>query len=59
MSAVVQGAGYTFGAAAPTLLGYVHGVSDSWTGPLLIILGSMTLFILGSALSLRHVPKRH
>jgi len=59
MSAVVQGAGYSFGAVAPTLLGYVHGVSDSWTGPLLMILGSVALFILGCALSLRHIPKPH
>ncbi len=59
MSAVVQGAGYSFGAAAPTLLGYVHGVSDSWTGPLLMILGSVALFILGCSLSLRHIPKPH
>ncbi|MET3810573.1 CP family cyanate transporter-like MFS transporter [Arthrobacter sp. UYEF3] len=59
LSAVVQGAGYSFGAVAPTLLGYVHGVSDSWTGPLLMILGSVAMFILGCALSLRHVPKPH
>lgn len=59
MSAVVQGAGYCFGAAAPTLLGYVHGVSGSWTGPLLLILCSVAAFILGTSLSLRHVPKAH
>lgn len=59
MSAVVQGSGYCFGAAAPTLLGYVHGVTGSWTGPLLIILGSAGVFTLGAALSLRHVPKQH
>jgi CP family cyanate transporter-like MFS transporter len=59
MSAVVQGAGYSFGAVAPTLLGYVHGISDSWTGPLLMILGSVALFILGCSLSLRHIPKAH
>lgn len=59
MSAVVQGAGYCFGAAAPTLLGYVHGVSNSWTGPLLMILGSVAMFVLGCSLSLRHVPKAH
>lgn len=58
-SAVVQGAGYCFGAAAPTLVGYVHAASGSWTGPLLIILGSAAVFTLGTALSLRHVPKRH
>lgn len=57
MSAVVQGAGYCFGAAAPTLLGYVNGVSGSWTGPLLMVLVSVAVFILGTSLSLRHVPK--
>ena len=57
MSAVVQGAGYCFGAVAPTLLGYVHGASGSWTGPLLMVLGSVILFILGTAFSLRHVPR--
>ena len=59
MSAVVQGIGYSFGALAPTLLGYVNGVSGSWTGPLLMVLGSVAVFILGTALSLRHVPKAH
>ncbi|MET4095460.1 MFS transporter [Arthrobacter sp. UYCu712] len=57
MSAVVQGTGYSFGAVAPTLLGYVHGVSGAWTGPLLMILCSVVAFILGTALSLRRVPK--
>ena len=48
MSAVVQGTGYCFAAVAPTLLGYVHGLSGSWTVPLLMILGSVAIFaILG------------
>ena len=59
MSAVVQGVGYSFGALAPTLLGYVNGVTGSWTGPLLMVLCSVALFILGTASSLRHVPKVH
>ena len=59
MSAIVQGTGYSFGAVAPTLLGYVHGVSGAWTGPLLLILCSVAAFILGTALSLRKVPKPH
>ena len=59
MSAVVQGVGYSIGALAPTLLGYVNGVSGSWTGPLLMVFGSVAMFILGTALSLRHVPKVH
>ncbi|AXJ09814.1 CynX/NimT family MFS transporter [Arthrobacter sp. PM3] len=57
MSAVVQGTGYSFGAVAPTLLGYVHGVTGAWTGPLLLILGSVAAFILGTSLSLSRVPK--
>ena len=59
MSAVVQGTGYSFGAVAPTLLGYVHGTTGAWTGPLLMILGSVAAFILGTSLSLRRVPKPH
>jgi CP family cyanate transporter-like MFS transporter len=59
MSAVVQGAGYAFGALAPTLLGYANGATGSWTGPLLMVLGSVVMFILGTAFSLRHVPKPH
>lgn len=57
LSAIVQGAGYSFGAVAPTLMGFVHGVSDSWTGPLLMILGSVAMFNIGCALSLRHIQK--
>jgi CP family cyanate transporter-like MFS transporter len=57
MSAVVQGAGYCFGAAAPTLLGYVRAVSGSWNGPLLMVLGAVVVFILGTVLSLRRVPE--
>jgi CP family cyanate transporter-like MFS transporter len=59
MSAVVQGTGYSFGAVAPTLLGYVHGTTGAWTGPLLMILCSVAAFILGTSLSLRRVPKPH
>jgi CP family cyanate transporter-like MFS transporter len=57
MSAIVQGVGYCFAALAPTVLGYVHGVTGSWTVPLLLILGSVTAFFLGTTLSVRRVPK--
>jgi CP family cyanate transporter-like MFS transporter len=57
MSAVVQGVGYSVGAVAPTLLGYVHGLSGSWTNPLLLILASVAAFFLGTTLSVRKVPK--
>jgi CP family cyanate transporter-like MFS transporter len=57
MSAIVQGSGYAIGAAAPPLLGYLHGVSGSWTVPLLVILVSVLAFFLGTTLSVRQVPK--
>lgn len=58
MSAVVQGVGYCFAAAAPTAVGYVNSVSGGWTMPLLVILGSVLAFILGTTLSVRTVPKQ-
>lgn len=57
MSAVVQGVGYAIGAAAPPLLGYIHGLSGSWTVPMLMILGSVLTFFASTTLSVRRVPK--
>jgi MFS transporter, CP family, cyanate transporter len=57
MSAVVQGAGYAIGAAAPPLLGYLHGLTGSWTVPMLLILASVLTFFLSTTLSVRQVPK--
>lgn len=57
MSAVVQGVGYFIGAASPPLLGYVHGLSGSWTVPMLLILGSVLTFFVSTTLSVRRVPK--
>lgn len=58
MSAIVQGVGYCFAAAAPTAVGYVNSISEGWTMPLLVILGSVLAFILGTTLSVRKVPKQ-
>lgn len=58
MSAIVQGVGYCFAAAAPTAVGYVNSISGGWTMPLLVILGSVLAFILGTTLSVRKVPKQ-
>jgi CP family cyanate transporter-like MFS transporter len=58
MSAVVQGVGYGVAAAAPTFVGYVNSVTGGWTVPLLVILASVLAFILGTALSVRKVPKQ-
>ncbi|MFD5278551.1 CynX/NimT family MFS transporter [Pseudarthrobacter sp. NPDC058362] len=57
MSAVVQGVGYSIGAAAPPLLGYIHGLSGSWTVPMLLVLGSVLTFFVSTTLSVRRVPK--
>lgn len=57
MSAVVQGAGYAIGAAAPPLLGYLHGTTGSWTVPMLLVLGSVLTFFGCTTLSVRRVPK--
>ncbi|MFJ5862400.1 CynX/NimT family MFS transporter [Pseudarthrobacter sp. NPDC092439] len=57
MSAVVQGVGYSIGAAAPPVLGYVHGLTGSWTLPMLLILGSVLTFVASTTLSVRRVPK--
>lgn len=58
MSAVVQGVGYCFAAAAPTFVGYVNSVTAGWTMPLLVILGAVLAFILGTTLSVRNAPKQ-
>ena len=58
MSAAVQGVGYCFAAAAPTFVGYVNSVTGGWTMPLLVILGAVLAFVLGTALSVQTVPKQ-
>ena len=57
MSATVQGLGYCLAAVAPPLLGFVHDSSGSWTPALLVILGSVLAFFVGTTLSVRKVPK--
>lgn len=57
MSAVVQGSGYCLAAAAPPLLGLVHDVSGSWTPALLVLLASVLIFLLSTAVSVRGVPR--
>lgn len=58
MSAVVQGVGYCFAALAPTIVGYVHSVTDGWTVPLLVILGSVLAFCVCTTLSVRWVSRQ-
>ena len=55
LSAVVQGVGYGFGALAPTLLGFVHERTGSWTASLLVVLGATTTYLVCTTLSVRGV----
>jgi CP family cyanate transporter-like MFS transporter len=43
MSAMVQGGGYTVGAAGPLVVGSLHDASGGWTVPLLVILGAVAV----------------
>lgn len=48
LSGMAQSVGYLLAAIGPTLFGYLHDVTDSWTTPLLILVGaSVLLFIVG------------
>lgn len=58
MSAVVQGVGYCFAALAPTIIGYMHGITGGWTVPLLVILGSVLAFCVCTTLSVRWVARQ-
>ncbi|MBT8162202.1 MULTISPECIES: CynX/NimT family MFS transporter [Arthrobacter] len=58
MSAVVQGVGYCFAALAPTVVGFIHGISNGWTAPLVVILGSVTAFCVCTTLSVRWVARQ-
>ena len=58
ISAIVQGVGYGVAALAPTVVGYVHSTSDTWSMPLLVILGSVLAFVISTTLSVRKVPRQ-
>ncbi|MFF0830101.1 CynX/NimT family MFS transporter [Brevibacillus sp. NPDC003359] len=48
LSGMAQSVGYLLAAIGPTLFGYLHDVTDSWTIPLLILVcASALLFIFG------------
>jgi len=55
MSAVVQGVGYCVAALAPSVVGFVHGSTHSWTPPLLLLLGSVLAFMVCTTLAVRKV----
>ncbi|MEJ5946538.1 MFS transporter [Pseudokineococcus basanitobsidens] len=46
-SALVQGGGYALAALGPSVLGAVHGATGSWAVPLLVVVGSLTVLLLG------------
>jgi len=39
-------------------VGYVHSTSDTWSMPLLVILGSVLAFVISTTLSVRKVPRQ-
>ncbi|MBS4201671.1 MFS transporter [Bacillus sp. FJAT-49732] len=48
LSGMAQSVGYLLAAIGPTLFGYLHDATNSWTIPLLILVGaSILLFIFG------------
>lgn len=48
LSGMAQSVGYLLAAIGPTLFGYLHDVTDSWTPPILILLAAAILiFIFG------------
>lgn len=48
LSGMAQSVGYLLAAIGPTLFGYIHDTTNSWTIPLLILTGaSILLFIFG------------
>ncbi len=57
MSATVQSLGYTAGALGPSVLGAVHSSTGGWTGPLLVVLGSVVTMAAASGLALRSVHR--
>ncbi|WP_080873482.1 CynX/NimT family MFS transporter [Oceanobacillus timonensis] len=46
LSGMAQSIGYLLAAAGPTLFGYLHDATDSWTVPLLILLGASILLLI-------------
>lgn len=48
LSGMAQSVGYLLAAIGPTLFGYLHDITNSWTIPLLILVAaSVLLFIFG------------
>ncbi|MFO1443936.1 MFS transporter [Bacillus sp. Bva_UNVM-123] len=48
LSGMAQSVGYLLAAIGPTLFGFIHDATNSWTTPLLILVGaSVLLFIFG------------
>jgi len=46
LSGMAQSVGYLLAAIGPTLFGYLHDVTDSWTTPLLILVGASILLLI-------------
>ncbi|MFE8697607.1 CynX/NimT family MFS transporter [Cytobacillus sp. FJAT-53684] len=46
LSGMAQSVGYLLAASGPALFGYIHDVTNSWTIPLLILIGASILLLL-------------
>lgn len=52
-SGIVQGVGYGVASIGPLLLGAIHGATDAWTVPLLVILVAVATFLVAGVFAAR------
>ncbi|MGN8244880.1 CynX/NimT family MFS transporter [Cellulomonas soli] len=57
MSATVQTVGYGCAALGPSVMGAVHSATDTWTAPLLVVLGGLVVMAACSQLALVHARR--
>ncbi|MFI7481914.1 CynX/NimT family MFS transporter [Kocuria sp. M1R5S2] len=58
ISAAVQAVGYGSGALAPTVLGFVHERTASWSASLLVVLAATLVYLLCTTVAVRFVAAR-
>jgi MFS transporter, CP family, cyanate transporter len=51
LSTMAQGIGYTLSAAGPFLVGALHGLTDSWTPPLLFLIATLVPVLVAGILA--------
>ncbi|GAA2752189.1 CynX/NimT family MFS transporter [Amnibacterium kyonggiense] len=58
LSAFVQTCSYLVAAAAPPVVGALHQLAGNWTAPMLLILGSTLVFLVGGVLAATFAARR-